>query len=415
MKPIYKLLLVLFIGSYTSVLAQMESYSYKKEIKGVDSTWHSIALPNSIFSKTNAGLSDLRIYGITAQKDTIQAPYLMQDSSSKSIEEAVSFTLLNVSRNSKGSYYTFEISNAVPINEMDLHFSNPNFDWNIRLEGTNDQQEWYTLLDDYRIVGMKNEAISFQYAKLRFPNSRYRYYRVQVKTKDTVAFSKASIQKTMEEVGDYTSYTFASNEFKAYQDKGYSVIELALKNPIRMHQLALQIKNDFDYYRPARIYYATDSVATQKGISYRYQSWDSNVLHSEKKTLFSAVPVSTNRIKIKVFNGENPPLNYSAIVLKEPKYSLIARFSQEADYFLCYGKPNARKPNFDIQRFTNKIPENLTAVTLGEEEEILSKKAPKEVAPLFQNSIWLWALMILIIAVLGVATFRMIQKKDLSE
>ena len=67
---------------------------------------------------------------------------------------------------------------------------------------------------------------------------------------------------------------------------------------------------------------------------------------------------------------------------------LEARFDKPAQYFLCYGNTVARKPNYDITRFEDKIPVELSMLKLGDEQMneniFVSVKAP-----LFENKIWL--------------------------
>jgi len=77
---------------------------------------------------------------------------------------------------------------------------------------------------------------------------------------------------------------------------------------------------------------------------------------------------------------------------------------------LTYGNKKARRPNYDIARFTDKIPENLKALTLGP-EVIIAKKKVDEIQPIFENKIWLWAIMALVIGLLGWFTLRMMKEE----
>ena len=61
----------------------MNEYNYKRELTGISEDWHRIELSNDILSKTSQNLSDIRIYGITPSKDTIESPYLLKNSKDK--------------------------------------------------------------------------------------------------------------------------------------------------------------------------------------------------------------------------------------------------------------------------------------------------------------------------------------------
>ena len=78
------------------------------------------------------------------------------------------------------------------------------------------------------------------------------------------------------------------------------------------------------------------------------------------------------------------------------------------NYFLYYGNKNAVTPNYDLAKFESKIPENLTSINIKEEQKnpAYSIKIEK---PLFENKVWLWALMAIIIALLGWFSFKMLK------
>ena len=69
---------LLLIAVYSSSFGQMDDYNYKRELKGVDEQWHKVILPNEIFGKSSQNLTDIRIFGLPENNDTIEAPYLLQ-------------------------------------------------------------------------------------------------------------------------------------------------------------------------------------------------------------------------------------------------------------------------------------------------------------------------------------------------
>lgn len=91
-------------------------------------------------------------------------------------------------------------------------------------------------------------------------------------------------------------------------------------------------------------------------------------------------------------------------------HGLIARFIDPATYYLVYGNDLAEKPHYDIDRFADKIPIALTALKLGD-EQLIEKTSLQKTEPLFQNKIWLWTIMALIIVLLGWFSLIMIRKK----
>ena len=96
------------------------------------------------------------------------------------LRKEVSSEILNASSNAEGYYFTFENLDAKSINEILLDFNEQNFNWNISLEGSQEQSEWFTILDTYRILSISNEQTTYSFTKLVFPLSKYRYYRLRV-------------------------------------------------------------------------------------------------------------------------------------------------------------------------------------------------------------------------------------------
>ena len=88
--------------------------------------------------------------------------------------------MLNTSYNDKGYYYTFEVPAKEPINQINLNFNQQNFDWKLKLEGSQKQQEWFTVIEDYRILSIKNKLTDFQFTNVSFPNSSYRFFRLVI-------------------------------------------------------------------------------------------------------------------------------------------------------------------------------------------------------------------------------------------
>src|SRR5690606_24349001 len=121
-------------------------YGFKRELTGISEPWHRIVLPDDIFGKVAPSLHDIRIFGITENNDTIEAPYLLRLATGQTSETQIAFKTLNVSRDDSGYYFTFEIPTTAPVNQIKLDFKQQDFDWKVRLEGSQDQNNWFTIV-----------------------------------------------------------------------------------------------------------------------------------------------------------------------------------------------------------------------------------------------------------------------------
>jgi hypothetical protein len=387
----------------------MTEYNYKRELKGVADQWHKIILPNELFGKTSQNLTDVRIFGLTESNDTIEAPYLLRLTTEKISSKDVVFKTLNASHSDKGYYFTFEIPTIESINQIKLDFNQENFDWRITLEGSQDQNEWFTVAENYRILSIKNNQTDFQFTKLAFPSSKYRFFRVFIDSKEKPELSVASITQNDITDGSFRKYNVKKFNAKENKQTKQTEIDVELELPVRVSSINIGVSDTFDYYRPVTIEYLTDSFKTEQGWKYNYSILTSGTLNSIEKNEFQFGSTTVQKLKIYIDNQDNQPLTIETIGVKGYIHELIARFIDQASYYLTYGNKRTGRPNYDIERFTDNIPETLTTLDLGDELTI-EKEEVLVTDPLFKNKTWLWTIMTVIILLLGWFSVKMIRK-----
>jgi len=132
-------------------------------------------------------------------------------------------------------------------------------------------------------------------------------------------------------------------------------------------------------------------------------------LNSIEKNEFQFSSTTIQKLKIFISNRDNQPLTIDTIQAKGYIHELIARFTDQATYYLTYGNKKTARPDYDIERFTDNIPETLTTLELGNELKI-EKEEVHVTDPLFKNKAWLWSIMTVIILLLGWFSVKMIRK-----
>lgn len=407
-KCLISLILMFGVLSY----GQMDQYRYKRLIKGVNHQWHKLPLPDSIFGKVSGNLADFRIYGLGSNNDTIEVPYLLRIHSEKINSTAINFDIVNASHNHNGYYYTFEMPVELAIDQIKLEFEEKNFDWKIELQGSQRQQEWYTLVNDYRILSIKNELTDYEFTTIALPSSKYRFFRLLIKSDKKPNLIAAQIFDNEIMDGEYKSYPVKEVKILGNPTERTTEITLDLSQPVPISTISLRVREQFDYYRPITISYINDSIKTDKGWKYNYTSLFSGTLSSLEENSFDFPSTIVKKMKITVHNGDNQPLTYPSIDVKGSLHELVARFTTEAThYYLTYGNSRASLPTYDIAQFSVNIPDTLTSLKLGLEQEV--KKTPlAENSSIFKNKAWLWGIIALIIIVLGGFSFNMIKTKN---
>ncbi len=410
MKPIIKILSILLILQYSFSYGQIEQYNFKRELKGISEQWHKIILPNEVFGKVSQELTDIRIFGITTSNDTVEVPYLLRLASEKTFIKDVTFNTLNTSQNEKGYYFTFEIPTTEPINQIKLDFKQKNFDWRVKVEGSQNQSEWFTIIENYRILSIKNEITDFQFTKLTFPSSKYRFFRLFIDSKEKPELTSASIVQQEITNGTFRNYGIKKFGIKENRETKQTEIDIELQMPVPISYLKINIKDSFDYYRPITIKYLNDSTKTEQGWKYNYNTLASGTLNSVEKNEFKFSSKTLQKLKILIHNQDNQPLTIDTLNVMGYEHEILARFTDHATYFLTYGNKIAARPNYDIDRFTDKVPLTLTTLEIGN-ELIIEKEQISETVPLFKNKTWLWGIISLTILVLGWFTTKMMRKE----
>ena len=401
-------LLCCFLFIAIAANAQINTYKSKREITGVQATWHSVILPNAMYKDLKTGFEDLRIYGISA-KDTIEVPYLLKQRSDQITSNEIAFKQLNQSSNPNGYFYTFQTAETSAINQINLNFKQENFDWKLTLEGSNNNQEWFSILKDYRVLSIKNKNTDYHFTKVNFPDAKYRYFRIAIKSAAQPDLLSAKILKTDTIKGTFQEVKYQSFDIKNDADLKETSVAVNLAVPVPISYLKLNALSDFDFYRTIKIECATDSFKTEKGIQYHYTNVYEGTISSFEKPVFSFANTITSKLRITIQNNDNKPLILSGLMLKGNIYQLIARFDNpKLNYALYYGNEKALKPSYEIEKFENKIPAGLSLLTVGEEQQNPAYSIKTE-KPLFENKAWLWVLMAVIIVLLGWFSFKMLR------
>src|SRR5215217_3553200 len=312
--------------------AQTDQHKFRRPLSDVREKWHKLQIPSDLYKNGVTGFEDIRILGIK-EKDTIEVPYLVKSRTDQINNTEVNFKLINQSANNDGYYYTFQSPGGLnTINEIDLKFKQDNFDWTARLQGSNDNKEWFSILKDYRILSIKNNNTDYQFSKLNFPNSKYVYFRLNLKSPVQPQLISANISETDTIKGVYQEIKYNS-------------------------------------YRSRKIEYVTDSFSTDKGMQYNYSPLYQGTITSLQKSVFQFNNTITARLRITIQNNNNMPLAITSVEVKGNIYEIIARFDKPGyTYALYYGSKSAYAPDYEIKNFEDQIPAQLKPIKIGMEE-----------------------------------------------
>jgi hypothetical protein len=397
---------VLVLFCITVGYSQHPSFLYKRKIDGISQQgWYSIAIPVNMFAHLERSFSDIRIYSIAAT-DTIEVPYLLKIQEEQVTEETIELPIYNKSKKNDILFFSFDTkSNAV--NHLDLNFEEQNYNGLVKIEGSNDQVEWYELVDKQRILSISNQSVQYSTSQVQFPNSNYRYLRVSIKSDIPLTLNNASFKHQHVKPGvikKYKSVWEAKNDNKYKQ----TIIDITISDVVPVNKIEIDASNDLDYYRSFTLEYASDSSKTPKGWTVFYSPLEQGYLTSIDKNIYSFNFQLAKKLRLTINNQDNAPLTINHISISGPEVKLLAHL-KPGEVHLFYGNKSLQSPSYDLARFEEKIPDTLSLATVRD-EEALQNNVPIT-NPLITNKQWLWVVMLLAIGVMGFITFRMMQKR----
>ncbi len=402
------LLLGMFLSQYS--FGQISGLKYQRNVSGVNGRWGSILLPNDMYGKVNDDFSDIRIYSVNTKKDTVETPYWIESMASKPIIEKRNFRLLNSSSNADGSFFTLEGSDKFSVNQLNIDFEQNNFDWKIKVEGSQEQSQWFTLVDDYRVLSISNDQTDYTFTKVKLPEAKYNYYRITIKTSEKTVLKEVSLSYESSTANTSVRYPIATLNNKEDKTNKQSILDVVLHNAVPVNNIQVFAKKNFNYFRTVNIEILADSFKTTKGMEYSYVPLATGVLNSKTENVLNFSNTIIKKFRIVVDNDDNAALTIDSVNVSGSPYRMNVYFlDTAAQYILAYGNPNMRMANYDIEHFKNEIPSNIPTLSLGE-ERILKQplSASKESMPLDKK--WLWTVILILVALLGYFAFKMLKK-----
>jgi len=412
---------LIFLGISALGFAQKNDFSFKRAIKPNPATeWNKIEIPLPMYEKLNQNLSDIRIYQLLG-KDSLEVPYLLSKTQFASLEnettEYIGFKILNQTKTADGYYFTLESPITADIEEIDLHFSNQNFDWKITLEGSHDQKQWFSILENYRILSIQNSKTDYNFQLLAFEKTNYKFYRIFIPSKETPILQRASMQEKFTPKIEFNKLLINNIKLTNSTKDKNSVITFSLPYKIPIYSLILNIEKNDAFSRPIEIKYLTDSIKTEKGWVKNYETfyYGKIIYYGAKDLDFS---FSNNDViwakdfQIIIENQDNAPITVKFVNAVSPKYFIYFKPKNEENYFLFYGNKKSSLPEYDLKLIEDKVFKlSKSDASLSDEEKLPKKEKPTK-EPLFKNKGWLWGVMILIICILGFFSYRMLSTKQ---
>jgi Protein of unknown function (DUF3999) len=386
---------------------QEKGFKFKRKINGPPSDgWYALPLPDDIYHGLHRNFPDLRIFQFSGG-DTLEVPYLLKVRADEATDEVEELQMLNKSKKDGKLFLTFVQKSGQQVNQLDLDFEEVNFNAYVQLEGSPNQHEWFSIDTLQRILSIRNGDIDFHTTTLNFPLTDYKFLRISIKGDKPLTFRAASFRKRVVRYGVHPKILSRMTTTQNKKSR-QTLLDLTLNSFQPVSSVSISTDNSVDFYRPMSIEVVRDSVKTEKGWVYSYDQVYSGYVTSLKETNFQFPFTPAGKIRIIINNADNPPVTVKTISVSGTEVALISQF-KTGDNFLFYGNNSMSFPSYDVVHFQDKIPSTLPTLSLGPEENLLNPSSKGN--SIFENKLWLWGIMGVIILLLGYFTLKMMKAK----
>ncbi|MFT6747921.1 MAG: hypothetical protein ACJAZ2_002278 [Glaciecola sp.] len=397
------------VMSFSLLAKSYNDYKYSRTFQSGEGSWQKLYAPTDLYNKISSDFKDVRLLSISENNDTLEEPYFIQKERDEHVTQKIDFKLINEVQNHNGYYYTFDVGQTQVINQIVLLLNRNNFDKHVRLEGSQDMKEWFTVLKNERILAISNAQTSFRHTTLNFNDAQYKYFRVLIKGPDNPSLNKAQLKMNTVTHGELDSIKGVDYIVDNKTKPNHTIIDVKLGKLTPIDKIQIRFKDTLDYYRPFKMSFVTDSFETEKGWIYNYQQFFSGTFSSFQKTDLNFKTIFAKTIRIEISNHDNQSLTIRDVKIQAFKRSLITKLREANKQVLVYGNPSVNHPIYDIVHFKKDIPDNISIATLGPEVENAFEQK-EGVNPLFENENWLWGIMAVVIIVIGGFTFKMMKE-----
>ncbi|MEX1241157.1 MAG: DUF3999 family protein [Cyclobacteriaceae bacterium] len=387
-------------------LAQPQ-FRYKRSIGGVEKEgWYVLSLPSDIFKDISGDFSDLRLYS-TSDHDTLELPYLLQVRHDEVTRDTVQLPLFNKSTKNGVLYLTFELKNSQRVNYIDLQFEELNYFGYVTIEGSNDQREWFEIVKDHRIVSVRNGGGDYTLSTVSFSLTDYRYLRAAVRADVPLTFKTTSFQLNKTDKGVYRDIPLTW-KMRTDRKTRTSFVDIQLSSYVPISSISVETDSAADYYRSLQIEYLRDSAQTEKRWVKYYGPLYEGHLTSFTLNEFDFKWVPAKEIRLVIRDNDNAALPIREITAAGPDVQIVS-YLRPGENFLFYGADAVRSPSYDLAWFENKIPAEPMVTEIGPPQQLIAD-GPRASA-LFENKVWLWSLIGVMIVGLGFFTIKMMKAR----
>ncbi|MCG9793065.1 hypothetical protein [Flavobacterium algicola] len=348
---------LILLLSINSLFAQMQTTATLQKV--ANSGFHRIILSPEIRSYSKQDLSDIRIF----DANNIELPYfIMADNTTNQSSNFEAFTFITKKTiPNKSSTILFKNSKQ-SVNEIVASISNTEVVKSYNLSGSDDQNEWYGLINKGKLDNLSDPTASSVFKKIAIPNTNYKFLKIEFDDTKTLPINVLNIGtmtyvSTTEKV---VQEKIATKKIKITEDpiQKLTKIHIALDRPQQINQIHFSISEPEYYIRKATLY-KNRKRKYKKKITNEKEYLADFTLNSKLNNTISLFNFFEKDFYIEIDNQDNTALSIDKLSLLQDQIALIAKLDSDKKYIIKTGNKNLTTPVYDIENFKSEIPNEL--------------------------------------------------------
>ena len=375
------------------------AWQYRKPITVQQAGYVRLNLDAEAFAGLQPDLRDLRVVDGTGT----EVPFKIVVERTGSDVRTRRLTLFN-NAYTPGQYQSFVVRVETPPGQTHnwLRIVTPEqeFQKQVEIAGSDDQQSWQVLRSDGYIFGHVEPRRNFsaKETSLTYPASTFRYLRVRI-ISDT-PFPVSGVEVT-EQISASVKEVAFSPALSSVEDREHQTTEVTLdfgQAGLPTRELTLQTAA-VNFNRPVELYGSNDSQ-TWKYLGSGYLSSIVQSKFTGRHLTISYPETAARYLRLSVYNGDDQPISFTGATARGTLRSVVFNALPGAVYLLYYGNANARYPAYDLERLFPylAIPPQAGA-TLGPQQANPAYVAPAPpVVPFSERYPWVLPGVMLVVA-----------------
>ncbi len=402
-----RVILILFLISCQVVKGQ--TFIVTASVPKVSGTgFYRIPLSPELITHLNEGFTNLRIY------DTLQQeiPYLIKEEVPVlTTQKFVEYPVATKSTKDLFTQIVFSNKEKKAINNVTLVIRNAETTKEATLLGSDDGSAWYALKEKFYLTSIQSANQTYEMRIVDFPISNYSRFKLKINDSTSAPLNilKVGYYESEAVTGNYT--LLRQPQLKMTEDRSNkkTILKITFATAMLIDKLEFEILAPALYNRSAIIQHPV-IFTTRKGKKVtRNEFIQSLQFISTQQSSFHLQPVVSNELIVEINNDDNPPLKMASVKAYQLNRYLIAWLERGKGYNIRIGKPDMPAASYDIGYFKDSVPNDAPTVRLDK----VTIVQPKQIASksnLFSDKRFIWAAIVLVAAVLGVMSYRMVKE-----